>query len=291
MSEIPLLYKDRRPEGETPLRQCQLVQLHLLHVFDTICKTHGLTYFLCGGTLLGAMRHSGFIPWDDDLDVGMPRKDYERFLAIAGKILPEDVLLQTPKTNPHIPHFYSKLRDRYSFYYESASYIASSDCLGIFLDIFPYDDMPNIPDAWNRRLLWFFDRGWVRAVVFQNRCRSGFFQAWYYSVNSLFWRTVMTVAKAGLNLLLLLFPAKKICSGFNNGFPFLFSKADVYPTAPRRFEDGEFPAPNRPEAFLTTQYGDWQHIPPPEKRPRHATIILPMQAPKEPWAMEYPGHA
>ena len=74
---IPVGYKDRRAEGDTPLRQCQLVQLHLLHVLDAVCKELGLTYCLEGGTALGAARHNGFIPWDDDLDVGMPMKDYK----------------------------------------------------------------------------------------------------------------------------------------------------------------------------------------------------------------------
>ena len=148
MLEIPLLYKDRRLEGETTLRQCQLVQLHLLYVFDAICKEYNLTYFLGGGTLLGAMRHGGFIPWDDDLDVGMPRKDYKKFLKIAPKVLPKDVILQCQETHPWSVVAFAKLRDAYSFYCEMDSTIRTSDNLGIFIDIFPYDEMPKIKDLY-----------------------------------------------------------------------------------------------------------------------------------------------
>ena len=61
---------DNRSTGETTLRKTQLVELYLLRIFDEICKKNGLRYFLVGGTLIGAMRHNGFIPWDDDIDVG-----------------------------------------------------------------------------------------------------------------------------------------------------------------------------------------------------------------------------
>ena len=102
MSDLPLLYKDRRKEGETILRQAQLVQLHLLYVLDAICKKYNLRYFLCGGTLLGAIRHHGFIPWDDDLDVTLPEEDYWKFLEIAPEELPEDVTVHDMEKLGHM---------------------------------------------------------------------------------------------------------------------------------------------------------------------------------------------
>jgi len=94
---------DLRPQGDTPLRSCQLVMLRLLKIFDAICNEAGLQYWLDGGTLLGAMRHSGFIPWDDDVDVKMPIDDYHRFLALASDVLPYDIFLQTRETDPAPP--------------------------------------------------------------------------------------------------------------------------------------------------------------------------------------------
>ena len=72
--------------------------LRILKVVDHICRRHQIPYWLCSGTLLGAVRHGGFIPWDDDLDIAMLREDYERFLAVAGCELPPDMFLQTKET-------------------------------------------------------------------------------------------------------------------------------------------------------------------------------------------------
>ncbi len=77
------LFPDERESGETRLRQCQLVMLRMLKIFDHLCTRHNIEYFLTGGSLLGAVRHQGFIPWDDDLDVGMTRNNYEKFSACA----------------------------------------------------------------------------------------------------------------------------------------------------------------------------------------------------------------
>ena len=65
------------------VRDIQLINLEMLDAFDAFCKKHGLPYCLCGGTLLGAVRHKGFIPWDDDLDVFMARPDYERLIEVC----------------------------------------------------------------------------------------------------------------------------------------------------------------------------------------------------------------
>ena len=81
------------------LDQIHAEELETLVDFDEFCNEHGLRYSLAGGTLLGAVRHKGFIPWDDDIDVGMPREDYERFLQIAQKECGEEYFLQTVDTD------------------------------------------------------------------------------------------------------------------------------------------------------------------------------------------------
>lgn len=91
------LYPDNRQEGETVLRQAQLVMLRMLKIIDYICRKHDISYWMCSGTLLGAVRHKGFIPWDDDLDICMIREDYERFVEIAVNEFPEDMMLQTER--------------------------------------------------------------------------------------------------------------------------------------------------------------------------------------------------
>src|SRR5215217_3158284 len=97
------IFPDEREKGETPLQQSQLVMLRMLKILDYLCTKHGIEYFLIGGTLLGAIRHKGFIPWDDDLDVGMTRANYEKFEQLAVAELPQDIFFQTPETDTAYP--------------------------------------------------------------------------------------------------------------------------------------------------------------------------------------------
>ena len=271
-------YKDRRREGETTLRQCQLVQLHLLHVFDDVCKKNGLQYLLEGGTLLGAMRHNGFIPWDDDLDVGMPRKDYERFLEIADAELPKGVYLHRPSDTPRTAIPFAKLRDAYSFYGEVRPDIATSDPSGIYIDIFPYDDMPRL----GRKAEDFISRAcsssWMRMKYFYNKCGRGLLSSFGYAVVGLSFGVVHSLIRASIWLLNRLLPGTNyyLCLEGIDIFP--YPRRQMFPAKMHVFEDGEFPIPADADAILTSQYGDWHWIPPPEKRPRHATIIDPFHS-------------
>lgn len=122
------------------LRRLQLVELDILEVVADVCERHGIRWFLDRGTALGAVRHKGFIPWDDDVDVGMLREDYERFLQIAEKELPNGYSLHTPDNTPHYAPLFAKVyKDGTEFWSRE---ISESKCeQGIFVDIFPYDTM------------------------------------------------------------------------------------------------------------------------------------------------------
>lgn len=98
------------------LKAVQRRGLELLLLVDDVCSKHGITYFLEGGTLLGAIRHKGFIPWDDDVDIVMPRADYERFVQIAQGELPARFFVQTNETDPEFPFGFAKILDTKSRY-------------------------------------------------------------------------------------------------------------------------------------------------------------------------------
>jgi len=137
---------DNRAEGSTPTRQAQLVMLSMLKAVDVVCKKNKISYWLSEGTLIGVVRHKGFIPWDDDLDICMMREDFNRFKLVASDLLPASMFLQSRETDPEFRHGYLKIRDNYStFLMEGEGQRKYHQ--GIFLDIFPMDlyaDHPKI---------------------------------------------------------------------------------------------------------------------------------------------------
>ncbi len=121
------------------LKKLQTYMLECLVEIDRICKKHDITYHLIGGTLLGAVRHKGFIPWDDDLDIVMPREDYERFEKICEKELNEKYFLDSVKYNVNYPMPMPKVRIKNTAYEQSLH--TSVKCMEqtIWVDIFPLD--------------------------------------------------------------------------------------------------------------------------------------------------------
>ncbi|MFR1707971.1 MAG: phosphorylcholine transferase LicD [Clostridium sp.] len=121
------------------LRKLQLTQLEILLEVVRICDKNNLTYFLIGGTLLGAIRHNGFIPWDDDLDIGMPRSDYEKLIEICKTQLDEKYILHHLSTDKEYWLPFAKIRKNNTLFNEKN--IQHVDChKGIFIDIFPLDN-------------------------------------------------------------------------------------------------------------------------------------------------------
>ncbi|MBE6732995.1 MAG: LicD family protein [Ruminococcaceae bacterium] len=117
------------------------VELEILKYFIDICEKENIQYFLIGGTALGAVRHKGFIPWDDDIDVGMPRADYEKFISVAQKYLPEYYFLQNFYTDQNYPNNFSKIRDSRTAFIETSCRNIDMNH-GVYIDIFPLDGYP-----------------------------------------------------------------------------------------------------------------------------------------------------
>lgn len=111
----------------------------ILNVFHDICLKHSLKYSLMFGTLLGAVRHGGFIPWDDDIDVIMPRKDYEKLLSIWESEAPKGYLIQNKRTNSDFTQNFSKIRKDHTTFIQDEVEKTKSYHTGIFIDIFPAD--------------------------------------------------------------------------------------------------------------------------------------------------------
>lgn len=127
-------------ENPDLIRDVQNVQLEILREFDRICREHSLDYHVFGGTLLGAVRHNGFIPWDDDIDVGMLRKDYTKFIEVAKEDMSSNYFLQTIETDKETQVVFAKMRKNGTVYKEK--HVQHLDVHhGIFIDIFPLDNV------------------------------------------------------------------------------------------------------------------------------------------------------
>lgn len=126
---------------EKDLRKLQLAMLEMLKLVDNICRGNDIQYSLCSGTLLGAVRHKGFIPWDDDLDIRMTRENYDRFIKVWNEVQPKGYSLQNKENTPNFPQSFSKIRKDSTafiqFEWEKDAYNT-----GIFVDIFPLDRIP-----------------------------------------------------------------------------------------------------------------------------------------------------
>lgn len=119
----------------------QQKELEMLRVVVSICEKYGLTYYALGGTLLGAVRHKGFIPWDDDIDIGMPRNDYEKFLKVAEEELSYPYTIVAEELTEGYTKAFAAIRDLSTKIIMTSSNIHSEE--SVWLDIFPIDGMPS----------------------------------------------------------------------------------------------------------------------------------------------------
>ena len=129
----------KKQENEN-LKRAQIELSKLLVEFKKICEKENLTYYLIGGTLLGAVRHRGFIPWDDDIDVGMPREDYQKFIKVAPKYLPNGLEVLHYSLDPEYQDYTMKVINN------NVAYITKQTNLlvekKLWIDIFPIDGSP-----------------------------------------------------------------------------------------------------------------------------------------------------
>lgn len=264
------------------LRNVQLIQLEIAKEVKRICEQNNISYFMDGGTLLGAVRHKGFIPWDDDLDFGFTRDNYEKFIATAKKNLSSEFFLQTWDSDREYGYAFAKIRKKGTIYQERIAQDSDANC-GIFIDLFPYDNLPN--DKNKRRKLitkLTFLKMLLKTKVNYKPWMENETINWKRWMNYLpvrfvsqfvskdriqkHYMKIVKVANTEKSELIYLQVAEKL--GVWAMKKEYFSKYISL-----KFEDTFFPAPVGYKEFLTDGYGDYMTPPPIEKRKNIHGII------------------
>jgi len=254
------------------LQEHQQALLVLLREFDRVCKQLDIPYVLFAGTMLGAVRHQGFIPWDDDVDVMMLRADYERFLREAGSVLDTETFFLQKEFSQHWPMFFSKLRLNNTACIEKYHPKDPAIHQGVYMDIFPCD--PAAKSELGRRIQFFASK----VVIAKSLYRRG------YDTDSAAKKLFMALCR-----LLPMKPFLRLTRGSNktSGMRHSFLGAasgyakNVYPSRffENRmevvFEGDTYPIPRDHDEVLTQLYGAYMDLPPSEERAckQHAILV------------------
>lgn len=256
-------------------------QFEMLKVFVEICNKHNLSYFLVGGTTLGAVRHKGFIPWDDDVDVGMVREEYDKFLEIAPKELEgTKFFLQTWKSDPHYTYPFAKIRNNETTYVENF-FAGHQINHGVWIDIMPIDgltdkDIPKEKCKWRlRRYIFHIYMAYLPALTrkvhkktFFKDILLGFVGILFYPLN------IAHFHQKRLDKMGRQFPTETATLAGNSLYFFTGKVEGLPPRIYRETTDAEFEGitvkiPKDYDTYLKCLYGDYMKLPPEEKRVGH----------------------
>lgn len=250
------------------IRKVQLKELEILSCIHDICIKNKIDYWLDGGTCLGAVRHKGFIPWDDDIDIAMRMEDIDRFCEAAKKELPKHLFLQTKDTDPSCRFPIIKVRDFNSFAVEYGDDFTRPYQKGLFVDIFPMMPYPSVSKAKCKKIT-------------QGYCKSN---AILMAQHVYSWRAVAELFYFGLKKIMyklwwnILCRTKSMNTYYgnriqDNGYGVIHRKDSIFPIKEIDFEGRRFMAPANPDAYLKDLYKDYMQLPPDDKRKGHAVFF------------------
>ena len=259
--------------SQEELKRIQQIQMEIMDEIHRLCQKHDLTYYLIAGSMLGVVRHGGFIPWDVDIDIGMPRKDYQLFKEVCARELHEnftylDYTVVKDYSRPHA--LISRKNTRLEMKYDHQNNTA--DNFGIYLDIFPLDNAPNDPDAQKKQA----DRLWRLRRFKEHRrpysyARSRFKHAAHMTFSFLTSWIPMELINEHQQKLMRQYEDQKtdyLCS-MASGYPYKKQcmPREIYGTPTLyQFEDRQYYGPEKSLEYLTRLYGDYMKLPPEEKR-------------------------
>lgn len=277
--------RERAMDKEYPpgtLERVQKIETEMLAHIDRICRAHGLIYWVDGGTCLGAVRHKGFIPWDDDIDVGMPIEDFRRFRELCADELPANVSLHQMETDPTQYVLWGKLyRNDTTFIESDAEQAGCDEC--VFIDVFPYirlDEKRGDHGVGHLRRTQF----WTKLIyIYRIKDPNVLKSLSWRAVAKVGWRAIRGVLRVVTNQDRLRRRFEKACvarrpsewwGNPSAARPYPFHHDTLMPPVELPFGDLVVYAPRDWDRFCTDLYDDYMQLPPEDKRKTHAPLVL-----------------
>lgn len=275
-----------REYDEQTLKRVQDEELAILKDFIALCNKHNLKYFGIAGTGIGALRHKGFIPWDDDIDVAMLREDYDKFVKIAESEYADQYNLLNADTRKHYPLMTAQWAKKGTEFRTVP--FKNVDCdFGIYLDIFPLDFMHDDDKLMNKqaKTAWFWSKLMIlRNVPFPELAFTGWKRKILHSIFGLAHLCLRVFCISSGWLYKKAYRAstqyndqktKRVAfmcetSPFSNEFLY----DDIFPLQTLKFEGLDMSFPKNLDKILRQYYGDYMQLPPVEKRKNHAPCVL-----------------
>lgn len=277
------LYKDYDPET---LKKLQRIELEILNDFNNFCKKHEIHYFGVGGTAIGAVRHKGFIPWDDDIDIGFLREDYEKFLELAQKELTDKYKILNTETDHNYPLMTTRLVLKDTIFREECFKDLNCD-LGIFLDLYCFDKIYDDDQKMKKEAFkaWF----WGKMMIL---CSIGkpvlYFGGWKARIVKIGCQIINKIFKLfKISPYFFYKKAKKVIIKHNGEstkrvayffdptpFTSIMEIDDILPIQELVYNELMISFPAKVERYLEKRYGNYMELPPEEKRHNHPPYKL-----------------
>ena len=274
------------------LRKLQLIELDILKEVVKICKKNNLKYFLNGGTFLGAVRHKGFIPWDDDIDITMPRPDYEKFMEIAPKQLKNNLVFKNFKLGNEKTIYFSRVENSKIQIRDTSAIVHR--VRNAWIDIFPLDGMPNnviIRQIHKFVLLYrklLLQYSLFSIIVNQDLPNRPFHEKVLIKIGQIFnFEKILDSNKCLYKLDKAMrrydYNKSKYIVNFMSAYRFreMFEKTVFDDCIEYQFETEKLNAPRDYDKMLTKMYGEYMKLPPEEHRNKHHSEVINIDGDKD----------
>lgn len=249
--------------------------LHIALALDKVCQEHHLTYYLWAGTMIGAVRHEGFIPWDDDMDIAMPREDYDKFIRHASEWMPAPYELVCTENDDSYPLPFAKIQDSSTTLIERAhlKYLG-----GIYLDLFPIDGAPSngIARKWHFAKYEYWKR--TLYLVHRDPYKHG------HGISSwvpLLVRKMYTMREVQDKISKLLhqypYSSSRLVADYDDGSKGTMEKSVLGVPQPYTFEGRQLLGVEKYDAYLGNKYGDYMTIPDQSHQRQHCFHYLDLE--------------